>query len=146
MEALVWDLGSLNGTRKGRLKLTPHVRYALSECESLVLADIPCQYVSWAADTVSSQDDLKTPVSKSSGIEARLSESLEEKESVNRAMKARVSLPDQEDMRKTPVRTSCLSFAQTPAQPQGTLVPESDLDSDEDRGAGADRRHKSGGM
>uniref|UniRef100_A0A4W4DMH0 FHA domain-containing protein n=1 Tax=Electrophorus electricus TaxID=8005 RepID=A0A4W4DMH0_ELEEL len=23
-EALVWDLGSLNGTRKGRLKLTPH--------------------------------------------------------------------------------------------------------------------------
>uniref|UniRef100_A0A3Q3WYV9 Mediator of DNA damage checkpoint protein 1 n=1 Tax=Mola mola TaxID=94237 RepID=A0A3Q3WYV9_MOLML len=133
MEALVWDLGSLNGTRKGRLKLTPHVRYALSECESLVLADIPCQYVSWAADTVSSQDDLKTPVSKSSGIEARLSEFLEEKESVNRAMKARVSLPDQEDMRKTPVRTICLSFAQTPAQPQGTLVPESDLDSDEDR-------------
>uniref|UniRef100_A0A4W5QGB5 FHA domain-containing protein n=1 Tax=Hucho hucho TaxID=62062 RepID=A0A4W5QGB5_9TELE len=30
-EALVWDLGSMNGTRKGRTKLTPHVRYALTE-------------------------------------------------------------------------------------------------------------------
>lgn len=146
MEALVWDLGSLNGTRKGRLKLTPHVRYALSECDSLVLADIPCQYVSWAADTVSSLEDPKTPVSQSSGIEARLSNAVEEKESVNRAMESRVSLPDQEDTKKTPVRARCWSFAPTPAQPPGTLVPESDLDSDEDIVAGADRRPKSGGM
>uniref|UniRef100_A0A8P4KB67 FHA domain-containing protein n=1 Tax=Dicentrarchus labrax TaxID=13489 RepID=A0A8P4KB67_DICLA len=26
IEALVWDLGSMNGTRRGRLKLTPNVR------------------------------------------------------------------------------------------------------------------------
>uniref|UniRef100_A0AAY4A2Y1 Mediator of DNA damage checkpoint protein 1 n=1 Tax=Denticeps clupeoides TaxID=299321 RepID=A0AAY4A2Y1_9TELE len=44
MEALIWDLGSMNGTRKGRIKLTPHIRYALSEGEGLVLADLPCQY------------------------------------------------------------------------------------------------------
>ncbi|KAI1885761.1 hypothetical protein AGOR_G00207130 [Albula goreensis] len=45
MEALLWDLGSMNGTRRGRLRLTPHVRYALSEGESVVLADLPCQYI-----------------------------------------------------------------------------------------------------
>ncbi|KAJ8392930.1 hypothetical protein AAFF_G00071340 [Aldrovandia affinis] len=45
MEALLWDLGSMNGTRKGRLRLTPHVRYALSEGDSVVVADLPCQYV-----------------------------------------------------------------------------------------------------
>ncbi|XP_076137096.1 mediator of DNA damage checkpoint protein 1 [Alosa pseudoharengus] len=43
-EALIWDMGSLNGTRKGRLKLTPHVRYALSEGDKVTLADLPCQY------------------------------------------------------------------------------------------------------
>uniref|UniRef100_A0A8C2X3F7 FHA domain-containing protein n=1 Tax=Cyclopterus lumpus TaxID=8103 RepID=A0A8C2X3F7_CYCLU len=47
MEALIWDLGSMNGTRKGHFKLTPNVRYALSEGDSLVVADIPCQYVSF---------------------------------------------------------------------------------------------------
>uniref|UniRef100_A0A671P4Q6 Mediator of DNA damage checkpoint protein 1-like n=1 Tax=Sinocyclocheilus anshuiensis TaxID=1608454 RepID=A0A671P4Q6_9TELE len=33
--SLLWDIGSLNGTRKGRFKLTPQVRYALTEGESL---------------------------------------------------------------------------------------------------------------
>lgn len=46
IEALVWDMGSMNGTRKGRLKLTPHVRYALNEGDTLLVADIPCQYTS----------------------------------------------------------------------------------------------------
>lgn len=155
MEALVWDLGSLNGTRKGRLKLTPNVRYALSECDSLVVADIPCQYVSCSADTVSSQECLKMPISKSSGVKARLPHASEEKEGgtnigskkgVDRATEARVSLPDLEDTRKTPVRTNCLSFEQTPTQHHGTLVPESDLDSDEERVGGADRRNKAVGM
>lgn len=44
-EALLWDLGSMNGTRKGRLRLTPHVRYALGEWDSVLIADLPCQYV-----------------------------------------------------------------------------------------------------
>ncbi len=44
VEALLWDMGSLNGTRKGRFKLTPQVRYALTDGESVVLADVPCQY------------------------------------------------------------------------------------------------------
>ncbi|KAF0045546.1 hypothetical protein F2P81_002075 [Scophthalmus maximus] len=43
VEALVWDLGSMNGTCKGRLKLTPNVRYALSDGDSLAVADIPCR-------------------------------------------------------------------------------------------------------
>ncbi|XP_030641459.1 mediator of DNA damage checkpoint protein 1 [Chanos chanos] len=49
VETLLWDLGSMNGTRKGRVRLTPHVRYALGDGDSLLLADLPCQYV--AVDT-----------------------------------------------------------------------------------------------
>ncbi|XP_051261930.1 mediator of DNA damage checkpoint protein 1 [Dicentrarchus labrax] len=146
IEALVWDLGSMNGTRRGRLKLTPNVRYALSERDSLVVADIPCQYVTCAADTLSSQGDLRTHVSRNSGVKDRFPGALGEKEGdtrcVNEGTKAKVSLPDLEDTRKTPVRTSCLSFEQTPTQPQGTLVPESDLDSDGERGVERDRMRK----
>ncbi|XP_070768643.1 mediator of DNA damage checkpoint protein 1 [Enoplosus armatus] len=150
-EALVWDLGSMNGTRKGRLKLTPNVRYALSESDSLVVADIPCQYISCAVDGVSSQGDMRTPVSSNSGVKASLADASGEKggdtstgskKCVNRGTKARVSLPDLKDRRTTPVITSCLSFEQTPTQPQGTLVPESDSDSDGDRRGGGDRWRK----
>ncbi|GLD63822.1 mediator of DNA damage checkpoint protein 1 [Lates japonicus] len=145
MEALVWDHGSMNGTRKGRLKLTPNVRYALSDGDSLVVADIPCQYVRYAIDTVSSQGDMRTPVSRNSGVKASLPGASGEKggdintgskKCVNGGAKARVSST------KTPVRASCLSFEQTPTQPQGTLVPESDSDSDGERRGGGDRRHK----
>ncbi|XP_034409616.1 mediator of DNA damage checkpoint protein 1 isoform X2 [Cyclopterus lumpus] len=145
MEALIWDLGSMNGTRKGHFKLTPNVRYALSEGDSLVVADIPCQYVSCTIDTVSSKGDMRTPVSRHSGVNVRMTDALGEKggdtsTGSNTCVNAsRVSLPGQEDTRKTPVRTSCLSFEQTPTQPQGTLVPESDSDSDEERG---ERRRK----
>ncbi|XP_040900076.1 mediator of DNA damage checkpoint protein 1 isoform X2 [Toxotes jaculatrix] len=144
-EALVWDLQSMNGTRKGRIKLTPNVRYALSDGDSLVVADIPCKYVSCAVDTVSSQGDMRTPVSRNTSVKARLPDasgekggdkSAESRKCVNGGAKARVSLT------KTPVRTTCLSFEQTPTQPQGTLVPESDSDSDGERGGGRDRRCK----
>lgn len=152
VEALVWDLGSMNGTHKGRLKLTPNVRYALSERDSLVVADIPCQYVSCAVDTLPSQGDMRTPVSRNSGVKAPLPDASGEKggdtitgskKCVNGGTKTRVSSPDQEDTRKNPIRTSCLSFEQTPTQPQGTLVPESGSDSDGERG---DRRRKALGM
>ncbi|XP_070692158.1 mediator of DNA damage checkpoint protein 1 [Pempheris klunzingeri] len=144
IEALVWDLGSMNGTRKGRLKLTPNVRYALSERDTLVVADIPCHYVSCAVDTVSSQRDMRTPVRRGSGVKARLPDASGEKggdtssgskKCVNGGTKAGVS-------RKTPVRASFLSLEQTPTQPQGTLVPESDSDSDGEKGGGADTRRK----
>ncbi|XP_042345369.1 mediator of DNA damage checkpoint protein 1 [Plectropomus leopardus] len=148
VEALVWDLGSMNGTRKGRLKLTPNVRYALSEGDGLVVADIPCQYVSCAADAVSTQGDTRTPVSRNSVVNARMPDASGEKggntstgskKCVNGGTKARAALPVREDTRRTPVRGGCLSFEQTPTQPQGSLVPESDLDSDGERG---DRRRK----
>ncbi|XP_041081693.1 mediator of DNA damage checkpoint protein 1 isoform X2 [Polyodon spathula] len=41
---LLWDCGSLNGTRKGRTQLKPQVRYDLQDGELLVFADLPCQY------------------------------------------------------------------------------------------------------
>ncbi|XP_034729977.1 mediator of DNA damage checkpoint protein 1 isoform X2 [Etheostoma cragini] len=148
VEALVWDLGSMNGTHKGRLKLTPNVRYALSEGERLVVADIPCLYVSCAVDTVPSQGDMRTPVSSNSGVKAPLPDVSGEKggDTITGSKKCviggtttRVSSPDQKDTRETPVRTNCLSFEQTPTQSQGTLVPESGSDSDGERG---DRRRK----
>ncbi|XP_008293823.1 mediator of DNA damage checkpoint protein 1 isoform X2 [Stegastes partitus] len=144
MEALLWDLGSMNGTRKGRLKLTPNVRYALSEGDRLVLADIPCQYVISGVDSVvSSQEDTRTPVSRNPGVKARLPDdstvsegdtSTGSKKCVNGDTKPRVS------PKKTLVSTSCLSFEQTPTQPQKTLVPESDSDSDGETVGGGERR------
>ncbi|XP_011604224.2 mediator of DNA damage checkpoint protein 1 [Takifugu rubripes] len=143
LEALVWDLGSLNGTRKGRLKLTPNVRYALVAQDSLVLADIPCQFVSCSADTVSAQHNFQTPVSRSS-----LADASNEKgsgtdvggEKSERVSDAKVSSPVLKDTKNTPMRTICLSFEQTPTQPEGTLVPESE--SDEEREGRANRRQK----
>ncbi|XP_068425951.1 mediator of DNA damage checkpoint protein 1 isoform X2 [Clinocottus analis] len=149
-EALIWDLGSMNGTSKGHFKLTPHVRYALSERDNLVVADIPCQYVNCTIDTVSSKGHTMTPVSRNSGVNARWPDdsgdmrgdmSTGSQQYVNRASKSGVSLPGHEDTRKTPVRTSCLFFEQTPTQPEGTLVPESDSDSASDKEKG-ERRHK----
>ncbi|AWO96366.1 putative mediator of DNA damage checkpoint protein 1 [Scophthalmus maximus] len=145
VEALVWDLGSMNGTCKGRLKLTPNVRYALSDGDSLAVADIPCRYVNCTRDTISMRGGTRTPVSRNVGLMAGTPDAsgkkggdniTDGKKCVNGGTTGKVSLT------KTPVRTSCLSFEQTPTQPQGTLVPESDSDSDGERGRGGDRRHK----
>ncbi|KAF7670137.1 hypothetical protein LDENG_00049770 [Lucifuga dentata] len=129
MEALVWDVGSMNGTRKGRLKLTPNVRYALSDGDSLVMADIPCQYVMCTGEKVAHQEDSRSPLSIASGDDATKASSV-------------VPLPDQEDTKETPARTKFLSFEQTPTHPQGILVPESDSESDEERRAERSRRCK----
>lgn len=130
LEALVWDLGSMNGTRKGRLKLTPNVRYALSDGDSLVLADIPCQFVS--VNAVCLEKVTKTPVCKSFRIKESVPDSSGEnvgdlndcEELVNGDTKARTSTT------KTAVQMNCLSVEQTPTQPEEILVPESDVDSD----------------
>lgn len=146
VEALVWDIGSMNGTRKGRLKLTPNVRYALSDGDSLVVADIPCRYVRCAVDTVvSSQGDLRTSGSRNSEVNARLPDALGEKgrdKSADSNSGAKARVPSL----KTPVRASCLSFEQTPTQPQGSLVPESDSDSDGERRGRGDGRRTALGM
>ncbi|XP_053578009.1 mediator of DNA damage checkpoint protein 1 isoform X2 [Bombina bombina] len=41
---ILYDLGSLNKTRKCKVALTPHVRYALTDGELLLFADVACQY------------------------------------------------------------------------------------------------------
>uniref|UniRef100_A0A3Q0SAP5 Mediator of DNA damage checkpoint protein 1 n=1 Tax=Amphilophus citrinellus TaxID=61819 RepID=A0A3Q0SAP5_AMPCI len=136
MEALVWDLGSMNGTRKGRLKLTPNVRYALSDGDSLVVADIPCHFVSCGVDP--SQGDTRTPVRRNSGVQPRLPDASGEKGDDTSTDSNKCVNGGAE----TPVRTSCLTFEQTPHQPQGTLVPESDSDSDSEKGGRGERRPK----
>lgn len=150
VEALIWDLGSLNGTRKGRLKLTPNVRYALSESDSLVVADIPCQYVSCSAHKVAPPDQFKMPARRSSGAKATVDKVLKEKESgdnkcVNGTPESGRTRPDVKDGGENPLSTY-LFFEQTPAQSQRTLVPESDLDSDDEGGGRGDGRHKTLGM
>ncbi|XP_061803679.1 mediator of DNA damage checkpoint protein 1 [Nerophis lumbriciformis] len=120
-EALVWDLGSMNGTRKGRLKLTPNVRYALSEGDRLLVADIPCQYVGW--------ESRGTP------------ESLKVNASGSTQASAVVALFG--EAQNSPAQNSCLSLEKTPVQLQGTLVAESDLDSDGESQGHREGRRKS---
>lgn len=149
VEALIWDLGSLNGTRKGRLKLTPNVRYALSECDNLVVADIPCQYVSCSSHKVASPDQFKMPARRVLGAKATVDEVLKEKESggmkcVNGTPES-MRRPDVKDGGENPLSTY-LFFEQTPAQSHRTLVPESDLDSDEEGGGRGDVKRKTLGM
>lgn len=140
MEALVWDLGSMNGTRKGRLKLTPNVRYALSEGDSLVVADIPCQFVICGVD--SSQGDASSPLRQNSGVKTKLPDASGEKgDDTSTDSKKCVN-----GGTETPVRASCLTFEQTPHQPQGTLVPESDSDSDSETGVRGERRRRTLGL
>lgn len=168
MEALVWDLGSMNGTRRSHFKLTPHVRYALGEGDILMVADIPCQYVSCAVDKMAGQRDIRCPLDRNSGRRGR-EDALKGKAQLNRTSRdqglgcstnadsekhpngniitsAPSSSSDGEVTGKTPVRTKTLSFEQTPTQPQGTLVPESDSDSDGERGDRRDRWKKAIGM
>ncbi|CAL8289765.1 unnamed protein product [Merluccius merluccius] len=129
IEALVWDMGSMNGTRKGRLKLAPHVRYALSEGDKLIVADIPCQFTS-CGDTGSLVNRDSLVARESQGAR----EDGEVHENENAEEPARASLGESGAMMETPARTKGLSFEQTPTQPEGSLVPESDSDSDGERG------------
>ncbi|KAF5902350.1 mediator of DNA damage checkpoint protein 1, partial [Clarias magur] len=134
-EALLWDLGSLNGTRKGRLKLTPHVRYALTDGDGLVLADLPCQYVSLKnADTFGAdngREKAKGPTSASGSSQRGTGKGAE-----NGGRKS--ALPP------VPVWTEEAKGAEsvqtTPKRPERTLVPESDSDSDGERHGRRDRK------
>uniref|UniRef100_A0A3P9PBT4 Mediator of DNA damage checkpoint protein 1 n=1 Tax=Poecilia reticulata TaxID=8081 RepID=A0A3P9PBT4_POERE len=112
MEALVWDLKSMNGTRKGRLKLTPNVRYALSEGDSLVLGDIPCRYVSSGVDSPSSLGDVETP--RQSEANARLSAW----DDVDTGSKKCVSVSDS-DSHKSSLNNSAF------VSPLSKVIPES---------------------
>ncbi|XP_035991057.1 mediator of DNA damage checkpoint protein 1 [Fundulus heteroclitus] len=141
MEALVWDAGSMNGTRKGRLKLTPNVRYALSEGDTLVLGNIPCRYVSSRGDSAPALGDMGTTPWRHSEANARLSDFSGRKwDDVDAGSKKCVNMGAKAE--RIPVTGGCLSFEQTPIQPKGTLVPESDSDSEGEGGRRGDRRQK----
>ncbi|KAF4088474.1 hypothetical protein AMELA_G00082700 [Ameiurus melas] len=135
-EALLWDLGSLNGTRKGRLKLTPHVRYALTEGDGVVLADLPCQYVS-LRNTNASTADVGREKAKGSTSTGSSSEEGGTGKGVENGRK-KCALPP------VPVWTdeakSLQSIQMTPKKPETTLVPESDSDSDGEKHGRRERR------
>lgn len=128
-ETLLWDLGSLNGTRKGRVKLTPHVRYALTEGDSVVLADVPCQYISLKnteKSTDTSTGDGGRETAKGLMCSSSSSKGGTVKGIENGGRKS--TLPP------VPVWTdeakSLQSLQATPQKSERTLVPESDSDSD----------------
>ncbi|XP_077454274.1 mediator of DNA damage checkpoint protein 1 isoform X2 [Stigmatopora argus] len=130
MEALVWDLGSMNGTRKGRLKLTPNVRYALSEGDHLVMADVPCQYVKITREDRTSEARVSVPVEKTECVKASASRDSQASTTVSSVGVAKKLL-----------QNSCVSLETTPVQTLGTLVPESDSDSEsEESGHGEVKR------
>uniref|UniRef100_A0A4W5NUN8 Mediator of DNA damage checkpoint protein 1 n=1 Tax=Hucho hucho TaxID=62062 RepID=A0A4W5NUN8_9TELE len=161
-EALVWDLGSMNGTRKGRTKLTPHVRYALTEGECVVIADIPCQYVS--VDQRGGQGHLQNPTNAHSGRGRRTGTDRKaqfrgspsgqglgretgtpktERPTEGRGVNGEMGEPSSTELGgkgKTPAIP--LSFEQTPTHPERTLVPESESDSDGEREGQRDKRGK----
>ncbi|XP_028837931.1 mediator of DNA damage checkpoint protein 1 isoform X2 [Denticeps clupeoides] len=124
MEALIWDLGSMNGTRKGRIKLTPHIRYALSEGEGLVLADLPCQYVSEGMRGGQNDDEQSAEVqeagSKEKGTESDRTVENQAKEI------STVEMSDSSD--------KSISLEQK-EQSSVHIVPETDSDFDGKQGA-----------
>lgn len=134
-EALLWDLGSLNGTRKGRLKLTPHVRYALTEGDGLVLADLPCQYVSLKNADLSTADNGRE---KAKGLKSASSSSEGGVGTGAKNAGKKCALPP------VPLWTeeakSAESVQMSPKKPERTLVPESDSDSDGERHGRRDRK------
>ncbi|XP_055781943.1 mediator of DNA damage checkpoint protein 1-like isoform X1 [Salvelinus fontinalis] len=151
-EALVWDLGSMNGTRKGRTKLTPHVRYALTEGECVVIADIPCQYVS--VDQRGGQGHMQNPTNAHSGkgrrsgpdrkAQLRGSPSGQvlgretgtpktERPTEGRGVNGEMGAPSLTELGgKGKTLAKPLLFEQTPTQPERTLVPESDSDGEQE--------------
>lgn len=127
-EALLWDLGSLNGTRKGRLKLTPQVRYALTEGDIVVLADLPCQYVSLKSrerNTADGREHEKDSTCTSSRSEGGMGKSVEKLPPVP-------VWGDEPKMLQSPQTT--------PKVPERTLVPESDSDSDGEKHGRREKR------
>ncbi|CDQ89035.1 unnamed protein product [Oncorhynchus mykiss] len=159
-EALVWDLGSMNGTRKGRTKLTPHVRYALTEGECVVIADIPCQYVS--VDQRGGQGHMQNPTNAHSGRGRRTGPDRKaqfrgspsgqglgretgtpktERRTEGRGVNGEMGAPLSTELGgKGKTRAIPLSLEQTPTKPERTLVPESE--SDGDREGRRDKRGK----
>ncbi|XP_071239564.1 mediator of DNA damage checkpoint protein 1-like isoform X2 [Salvelinus alpinus] len=161
-EAFVWDLGSMNGTRKGRTKLTPHVRYALTEGECVVIADIPCQYVS--VDQRGGQGHMQNPINAHSGRGRRTGPDRKaqfrgspighglgrktgtpktERPTEGRGVNGEMGAPSLTELGgKGQTRAIPLLLEQTPTQPERTLVPESESDSDGDREGRRDKRGK----
>ncbi|XP_053736397.1 mediator of DNA damage checkpoint protein 1 [Synchiropus splendidus] len=144
LEALIWDLGSLNGTRKGRLKLTPHVRYAISEGDSLVVADIPCQFIICHDVFKSLQGSAKNSGNQGLERRAQLSDPTLRKEgnASQECVRESSSAVVFENVKNTPVGNRCLALEKTPNQPQEILVPESDSDSEGDSHIPQDARRR----
>ncbi|XP_049587367.1 mediator of DNA damage checkpoint protein 1 isoform X2 [Syngnathus scovelli] len=138
VEAVVRDLGSMNGTRIGRVKLIPNISYPLSEGNSLVVADMPCQYLG-ISEVRQDVGGCPTVVSlQGESVEKR--DSCEESASQVSRASAKVSSPSQ--VKKKPTQKSYLFLETTPVQLRGTLVPESESDSDGERPGNREARRK----
>ncbi|XP_072572492.1 mediator of DNA damage checkpoint protein 1 isoform X2 [Paramormyrops kingsleyae] len=147
VEALVWDLGSMNGTRKGRFRLTPHVRYALTDGDSVVLADLPCQYIDTSEVLREGSAEPERVVGggelpakgRGRSLRTRMGKESESTEggwsngikNVNLKGNVKGGRMGNETVTPSVVRSMSLSLAQTPACPDNLHVLELDSDSDD---------------
>lgn len=163
-EALIWDMGSLNGTRKGRLKLKPHVRYALSEGDKVTLADLPCQYVrvgpaegkngevkAGTPDCLVRErgEETRLPQGESHEVNLRTDMGTEADRAVERAVNGERGFltPSREQGAAKPRRSQVMP--PVPEQKDQTpvpLVPESDSESDGEKEGRRPRAAKCLGM
>lgn len=153
-ETLIWDMGSLNGTRKGRLKLKPNVRYALTEGDKVTLADLPCQYVALGAaegergkgeagtaDCLAEERGEETNMPKQQSCEVKLRTEMgaeAEREMASAANGERGCLTPRREQGGAELRGSQEVsprplMAELKDQTPTPLVPESDAESDEER-------------
>ncbi|XP_074872763.1 mediator of DNA damage checkpoint protein 1-like isoform X4 [Carettochelys insculpta] len=58
---LLYDRGSLNGTRRRRAVLVPHVRYSLTHGDILLFGDVGCQYFLLPPGGADPDDSLEVP-------------------------------------------------------------------------------------
>ncbi|XP_019751587.1 mediator of DNA damage checkpoint protein 1 isoform X3 [Hippocampus comes] len=136
IEAVVRDLGSMNGTRIGRIKLIPNIPYPLSEGNRLFMADMPCQYLGIG-------DAHQNIGGQPSGVGISLArDSVEKRDGLKEMSQAWAKVSPLGKAEKKPAKNSCVSFEATPVQLQRTLVPESESDSDGERPRNRESRRK----
>ncbi|KAG8448671.1 hypothetical protein GDO86_015664 [Hymenochirus boettgeri] len=140
------DQGSLNKTRRGKAALTPHVRYALSDGDLLLFADVACQYTietegtSKEMDTSigeieneESEDDILVP-----GTQCALAIEKTPGVAIRRLGRGAVLAVDSGDENEDDFKYKCEDFnlvgeeskSPTSAFSTHTFVPESDEEND----------------
>ncbi|XP_002939513.3 mediator of DNA damage checkpoint protein 1 isoform X2 [Xenopus tropicalis] len=141
------DQGSLNKTRRGKAAIAPHVRYALSDGDLLLFADVACRYSftkkleEEEAENEESEDDILVP-----GTQATLSIEKTPGVAIRRMGRGAVLAMDSGDEEEEELKGKDLNYEAKGLKTSGeeckspasasfshnmdTIVPESDEEND----------------